>query len=202
MTAYLVKRLAHSALVLFAVLTLVFLLGHGIGDPAKIILPPEHTQQQYLETRQALGLDDPLVVQFGRAVGSWLNGTFGTSLWMRLPALPVALERVPATLYLAAVTMLYALPIAVLLGTLSAVWPRSVLDRGVLARADADPDRRGPARPAANLGLWRAPVRDPAGSDPRIPSDRPGRPGHPQRDARRDRQALRRDRPRKGPRRA
>jgi peptide/nickel transport system permease protein len=129
MTAYLARRLAHSALVLFGVLTLVFLLGHGIGDPAKIILPPEHTQQQYLETRRALGLDDPLPVQFGRAVASWLNGTFGTSLWMRLPALPVALERVPATLYLTFVTMICALPIAVLLGTLSAVRPGTFLDR-------------------------------------------------------------------------
>jgi peptide/nickel transport system permease protein len=129
MTAYLARRLTHSTLVLFGVLTLVFLLGHGIGDPAKIILPPEHTHQQYLETRRALGLDDPLLVQFWRAASGWLNGSFGNSLWMRVPALPVALERVPATLYLTFVTMLCALPIAVLLGTLSAVRPRTFLDR-------------------------------------------------------------------------
>ena len=129
MTAYLIRRVAHSVLVLVGVLTLVFLLGHGIGDPAKIILPPEHTQQQYLEMRKMLGLDDPLPVQFGRAVASWLNGTFGTSLWMRVPSLPVALERVPATLYLAFFTMIFALPTAVILGTFSAVRPRTFLDR-------------------------------------------------------------------------
>jgi len=129
MTAYLARRLVHSALVLFGVLTLVFVLGHGIGDPAKIMLPPEHTHQQYLEMRRALRLDDPMIVQFGRAVMNWLDGSFGTSMWMRLPALPVAVERVPATLYLTFVTMIGALPIAVMLGTLSAVRPGTFLDR-------------------------------------------------------------------------
>src|SRR5205823_9959673 len=109
MTAYFARRLVHSAGVVLAVLVLVFLLGHGIGDPAKIVLPPEHTQQQYLDMRQKLKLDDSMLVQFGRTVSTWLDGTFGISLWMSLPALPVALARVLATLYLTVVTMSCAL---------------------------------------------------------------------------------------------
>src|SRR5688500_17785111 len=111
------------------VLCLVFLLGHGIGDPAKLILPPEHTEQQYRAMREQLGLDDPLHVQFMRTAGGWLSGHFGISIWQKVPSLPVVLERIPNTLYLALVTMSFAIPIAVVLGTISAIMPRTVLDR-------------------------------------------------------------------------
>ncbi|MFN8524397.1 MAG: ABC transporter permease [Chloroflexota bacterium] len=115
--------------VLAGVLAIVFLLGHGIGDPAKVMLPPEATQEQYMAFRREHGLDDPLYVQFWRAGSGWLRGDFGVSLWQRVPAMPVALERIPATLYLTAVTVLLALPLAVVIGTVSAIRPRSLLDR-------------------------------------------------------------------------
>ena len=114
---------------LFGVLVLVFLLGHGIGDPALLMLPPDAPREQYFELRRSLGLDDPLHVQFSRAALGWSTGNFGDSLWQRVPALPVALERVPATLYLTAFTALLAFPLAILLGTISAIRPRSVADR-------------------------------------------------------------------------
>jgi peptide/nickel transport system permease protein len=130
-TAYLARRLVHSFGVVVGVLIIVFLLGHGIGDPAKIMLPPEAPEQQYRELRASLGLDDPLYVQFARAAGNWARGDFGVSMWQRVPSLPVALERIPNTLYLALVTVSCALPIAVVLGTISAIKPRSVLDRAL-----------------------------------------------------------------------
>jgi peptide/nickel transport system permease protein len=128
-TAYLIRRLFHSCAVILAVLILVFLLGHGIGDPAKIMLPPEAPQAQYLELRAKLGLDDPLPVQFVRTASHWIRGDFGISMWQQVPSLPVALQRLPATFYLALITMSVALPLAVLIGTISAIKPRSVLDR-------------------------------------------------------------------------
>jgi peptide/nickel transport system permease protein len=112
-----------------AVLIVVFLLGHGIGDPAKIMLPPEAPHQQYLDLRAKLGLDDPLPVQFARTASHWFQGDFGISMWQQVPSLPVALQRIPATLQLAAATMLFALPIAIVMGTISAIKPRSPLDR-------------------------------------------------------------------------
>ncbi|MCC7105633.1 MAG: ABC transporter permease [Chloroflexi bacterium] len=129
MTAYLVRRIVYSGLVLVAVMIAVFLLGHMIGDPAKLMLPQEASETQYLELRRTLQLDDPLYVQFSRAAGGWLQGDFGMSLWQRVPAMPVALQRVPATLYLGGVTALVAFPIAILLGVVSAVRPRSLADR-------------------------------------------------------------------------
>src|SRR5436190_1120469 len=89
-TAYLLKRLVHSVLVLLGVLILVFLLGHGIGDPAKLMLPPDAPQAQYLELRAALRLDDPLPVQFARAASGWIRGDFGDSLWQKVPSLPIS----------------------------------------------------------------------------------------------------------------
>ena len=130
-TAYLIRRFAHSLLVLVGVLVIVFLLGHGIGDPAKIMLPPDASQEQYLAIRAQYGFDDPLYVQFARAASGWLQGDFGTSLWQRVPALPVALGRIPATLQLAFVTALIAIPTAIVIGTISAIKPRSFLDRAL-----------------------------------------------------------------------
>lgn len=110
---------------------MVFVVGHGIGDPARLMLPPEAPLEQYLALRKQLGLDDPLWEQFLRSAGRWIRGDFGDSLWQRVPALPLAIERIPATLYLTAVAMLAAIPLAILLGTVSAVRPRSLADRAL-----------------------------------------------------------------------
>jgi peptide/nickel transport system permease protein len=125
----LIRRLGHSALVLIGVLCFVFVLGHGIGDPAKMMLAPDASLEQYEATRAQYGFDQPLYVQFLRSASGWIRGDFGNSLWQRVPSLPVALSRVPATLHLAAVTALIAIPTAILVGTISAIRPRSWLDR-------------------------------------------------------------------------
>jgi peptide/nickel transport system permease protein len=59
------------------------------------------------------------------------QGDFGDSIWQRVPALPIVLDRIPATLYLAGVTLLLSVPLAILLGIISAVRPRSIADRFV-----------------------------------------------------------------------
>lgn len=126
---YLARRLFHSIFVIVGVMMVVFLVMHMIGDPARLMLRPEATQAQYLALRRQLGLDDPLYVQFGRFLSGLVQGDFGNSLWQRVPALPLVLQRLPATLYLTAVTMILALPTAVVLGVLAALKPGAVLDR-------------------------------------------------------------------------
>ncbi|MHB9090369.1 MAG: ABC transporter permease [Chloroflexota bacterium] len=123
------RRLFHSIFVLVGVLIIVFLIGHMIGDPARLMLPPETPYENYLALRKQLGFDDPLHVQFLRSASHWITGNFGDSLWQRVPALPLVLERVPATLYLTATAMLLSIPLAILLGAISAVRPRSLADR-------------------------------------------------------------------------
>jgi peptide/nickel transport system permease protein len=100
-----------------------------LGDPARLMLRPEATEEQVQALRDTLGLNDPIHVQFGRYMGNLLQGDFGDSIWQRVPALPIVLDRIPATLYLAGVTLLLSVPLAILLGIVSAVRPRSVADR-------------------------------------------------------------------------
>ncbi|MBA2759946.1 MAG: ABC transporter permease [Chloroflexia bacterium] len=102
---------------------------HMLGDPARLMLRPEATEEQVQALRDTLGLNDPIHVQFGRYMGNLLQGDFGDSIWQRVPALPIVLDRIPATLYLAGVTLLLSVPLAILLGIISAVRPRSVADR-------------------------------------------------------------------------
>jgi len=128
---YLVRRLAHSVFVLLGLVVVVFFVTHSLGDPARLMLRPEATEEQVQALRDSLGLNDPILVQFGRYMGNLARGDFGESLWQRVPALPIVLDRVPATLYLAGVTLAVALPLAVLLGVVSAIRPRSLADRVV-----------------------------------------------------------------------
>ena len=95
------------------------------------MLRPEATEEQVQALREELGLDDPILVQFARYMGDLARGDFGDSLWQRVPALPIVFDRLPATLYLAAITLAVAVPLALLLGIVSAVRPRSLADRVV-----------------------------------------------------------------------
>ena len=100
-----------------------------LGDPARLMLRPEATPEQVEAVRERLGLNDPLPEQFLRFMGGAIRGDFGDSIWQRAPALPIMLERLPNTLYLAGVTILVALPLAALLGIVSALRPGSIVDR-------------------------------------------------------------------------
>ena len=126
---YLIRRLAYSVFVLVGLVVVVFFVTNLLGDPARLMLRPEATEEQVQALREALGLNDPILVRFARYIGDLARGDFGDSIWQRVPALPIVLDRVPATLYLAGVTLLLAVPLAVVLGIVSAVKPRSLADR-------------------------------------------------------------------------
>lgn len=115
--------------ILLGLIIVVFFVTHMLGDPARLMLRPEATEEQVQALRESLGLDDPIQTQFRRYMTDILQGDFGDSLWQRVPALPIVLERIPATLYLAGVTLLIAVPLAVVLGVISAIKPRSIADR-------------------------------------------------------------------------
>jgi peptide/nickel transport system permease protein len=129
MGKYLIRRLLHSLLVLAGVLTVVFVIGHGLGDPAKLMLPIDASDEQIKALRTKLGLEDPFLVQFGRFAAGAIRGDFGDSIQLRVPAVPIVVQRIPATLYLTFVTLVISVPTAVVLGTLAAMHPRSTFDR-------------------------------------------------------------------------
>lgn len=126
---YIAKRLLHAVLVLVSVLVAVWFVVNAIGDPARLILPPSASRQLYLDTREEMGLNDPVIEQFWRSFSGWLTGDFGQSIWQNVDSLPLVLERLPATLLLTAVTLGVAVPLALILGIISALHPDGVLDR-------------------------------------------------------------------------
>jgi peptide/nickel transport system permease protein len=121
MVGYLTRRVIYSVIVLVAVLLVVFIMVNEVGDPARLMLPPQASHVQYVTLRHQLGLDRPLGTRMWDSFSHWLRGDFGDSLWQNVPALPLALGRIPATLYLTAITLLIALPLSLVLGVGSAL---------------------------------------------------------------------------------
>jgi len=121
----------HSIFILLGLIVAVFFVTHLLGDPARLMLRPEASEEQVQQLRDSMGLNDPLLTQFGRFMGDLAHGDIGDSLWQRVPAMDIVIDRLPATLYLAGVTLGLAIPLAVVLGIISAIKPRSLADRCV-----------------------------------------------------------------------
>src|SRR5438876_718771 len=98
------------------------------GDPVLLFMPMDIQAKDVNEFRQRLGFNDPLPVQYARFVGGALRGDFGESLRYRRDALGLVLERLPATLLLAASSVLLTLVVAVPLGVMTAVKRNTVVD--------------------------------------------------------------------------
>ena len=131
MARYLIRRVFHSIFILLGLIVAVFFVTHLLGDPARLMLRPEASEEQVQQLRDSMGLNDSLLTQFGRFMGDLARGDIGDSLWQRVPAMDIVIDRLPATLYLAGVTLGLAIPLAVVLGIISAIKPRSLADRCV-----------------------------------------------------------------------
>ncbi|GIW09035.1 MAG: glutathione ABC transporter permease [Dehalococcoidia bacterium] len=118
MTTYLVRRTVQALVSVFGVMTIVFFVVRLGGDPVALLMPENATDEQRAAARSALGLDQPLHVQYGRFLVSILQGDLGTSLRQGQPALALVLERLPATLELAVASFTVGLAIAFGLGLL------------------------------------------------------------------------------------
>lgn len=133
MISFLWKRLAESALLMIGVLILVFFMVRLTGDPVSLILPVNAPIEQREAFREAMGLNQPLIVQFSDYMVGAVTGDLGESLRLRQPNLGVILERLPATIELAFAALLFAMLVAVPLGLAGGMNPGSWVDR--LARA-------------------------------------------------------------------
>jgi peptide/nickel transport system permease protein len=129
-TGYLLRRTGQSLVVLAGVSVIVFALVQLVpGDPVRLALGTRFDQDTYDALLERSGLDQPLVQQFFGWFGRALTGDLGVSFRSGDPVTVVILERLPATVTLALASLVVALIIAVPLGTLSALRPRSVVDR-------------------------------------------------------------------------
>ncbi len=131
--AFVVRRLLHSVLVLFGVSIIIFMLLRLIpGDPVRILLPPEATEEMVRQTRHDMGFDRPIYEQYVIYLGQLSHGDLGTSIRFQRPVLDLVLERLPATFELALVSMIIATALAIPLGVIAAVKRYSRWDTGVM----------------------------------------------------------------------
>jgi ABC-type dipeptide/oligopeptide/nickel transport system permease component len=129
MLRYLIRRLVLTIPVLIGVATLVFSLIHFIpGDPAQAMLGEAAAPEDVAQLRERLGLDRPLLVQYGSFLQGLARGDLGVSLRNDQPVLHQILERMPATAELAFASMAIAVIIALPLGIIAAVWRGTAID--------------------------------------------------------------------------
>jgi len=133
MLTYILQRLLGALFVIFGVVSIVFLLIHMIpGDPVEIMLGESASTTDREALRVALGLNQPLWVQFQQYLTGLLQFDMGNSIHFRRPVSDLLLERLPATGLLAAMTLLITLVLALPLGIIAAVRRDTVWDSGAM----------------------------------------------------------------------
>ena len=129
MLRFLVRRLLLTLPVLLGVATLVFALIHLIpGDPAQAILGETASAEEVAALREKLGLDRPLLEQYGGFLRNAAQGDLGTSLRSNAPVAQEITARLPATLELAAAAMFVAIGFSIPLGIIAAVRRGTIVD--------------------------------------------------------------------------
>ncbi|MEW6267628.1 MAG: ABC transporter permease [Thermodesulfobacteriota bacterium] len=132
MIRLIVKRLAVSIVTLWVVTIMVFAGTELLpGDVAEAILGQSATPETVAGLRGQLGLDRPAQVRYLTWLRGFVSGDLGVSLASGVPITKLIKERLGNTLFLAAVTAVMAVPIAILLGLLAAMFPGSLFDRAV-----------------------------------------------------------------------
>jgi peptide/nickel transport system permease protein len=133
---FLARRLVLTVVVLVGVATLVFSLIHLIpGDPAQAMLGEAASQKDVEDLRHRLGLDQPLIAQYGHFLIGVVHGDLGTSFRTGMPVTTQILERMPATLELAGAAMFVAIIVAIPLGIAAAVKRGTAVDHTAMVLA-------------------------------------------------------------------
>ncbi|WP_434585158.1 ABC transporter permease [Klebsiella sp. R390] len=138
MKAYVIKKLLSLPLILLGASLIVFLAIRMLpGDPARLMAGPQATQDDVSRMHARLGLDDPLVVQYGRFVTGMLQGDFGTSLKSGQPVSAELGERAPYTLGLALLAWVMAVVLGIPMGMCAAIYRNHVADHVLMLVAIA-----------------------------------------------------------------
>jgi peptide/nickel transport system permease protein len=128
-TTYLLRRLLLMLPVAFLVTVGVFMLIHLTpGDPALIMLGEDRTPEAIAAIHHQLGLDQPLYVQYLIWIGNLAHGDLGRSITTHQPVTAAIAERLPATIELGVLSLLWSLLVAIPLGTIAAVRRGSLAD--------------------------------------------------------------------------
>ena len=129
MTAFIIRRLLQSIIVMLAVGLIAFGLFRYVGDPINNMVGQDTTLADREALRERLGLNDPFLVQYGRFLAEAAQGNFGISYQQRRPVRELIIERLPATLELSFVAALMALLIGVPMGVYTGLRREGFLSR-------------------------------------------------------------------------
>jgi peptide/nickel transport system permease protein len=132
MGLYIFRRVYQAFIVFFVLTAIVFSILHISGDPLALLMPPDAPPTDVEEMRRNLGLDKPLIVQYGLFLANAVQGNLGVSYHHGQPALKLVLERLPASLELVVTTIMISLILAVPIGVLAASKRGTFLDRASL----------------------------------------------------------------------
>lgn len=123
------ERLTQGVLVLLIVSGVAFALFQFVGDPVSQMLPPDASAADRAALAEALGLNDSAFMQYVRFLENAVTGEFGLSLRQGAPVTDLILERLPATVELATLSVLLALVIGIPIGVHTALYPETPLSR-------------------------------------------------------------------------
>ena len=133
MLSYITRRLAQSLLALFVMSLLVFVGVYAIGNPVDILITPQADQAEIARATAALGLDQPLWLQYWNFLIGALAGDLGKSFISNVPAVELILTRMPATVELALSAMVIAVVLGIPLGLLAGLKPESWIGKTIMA---------------------------------------------------------------------
>lgn len=133
MKRFLVVRFLNSIVVLVCVATVVFFLDRVTGNPVAVLLPPDASVADVHQLEKSLGLNAPLIVQYGRFMFGLLHLDLGQSLYYRSSVVSLIGERFPATAELAAGALVFALVTSIPAGIVAASRRGTFIDSGLMS---------------------------------------------------------------------
>jgi len=136
MATYILRRLLMLIPILLGVTLITFaIIQVTPGDPVRLMLGPYATPEQIVEIRQQLGLDDPMLVQYGRYILGVVQGDLGRSIHGRTPVVDEIAKRLPSTLELAVAGLSLAIIGGVTVGAIAAMSGSRKLDATLMVGA-------------------------------------------------------------------
>tara|TARA_B110000116_G_scaffold254663_1_gene252388 strand:- start:1538 stop:2455 length:918 start_codon:yes stop_codon:yes gene_type:complete len=128
MQRYIVRRACEAALALFVLSIIIFLMVRLTGDPALLMLPPDAGIEALEDLRASMGVDKPLMVQYGLFINDYAHGSFGDSLRSKTPVSELISDRLPNSIKLIGAAFVIVILISLPLGVFSAVYKGTWID--------------------------------------------------------------------------
>jgi peptide/nickel transport system permease protein len=133
MLQFLFKRLLQAMLVMSVISLFCFSIQGSLGDPTREMAAESISDVERDKLRESMGLNDPLIIQYGRFIGRALQGDLGNSYFFKEPAMTVILKKLPATLELSFAASILIITISIPLGVFAAIRPRHWFSKFTMA---------------------------------------------------------------------